>query len=546
MNDRQRAEQVVGQRLRQVREALNWSQADLAAGMDGLGYAWHQTTVAKTEAARRPLRVDELVALAEVLGVSIDALGLYSVPGAVPDVDRLQVEDCLAAHVEFKTALARLRRSTQELAEQEAALAVSRETVKDLRDRSAGKWLDLVNHLGEPGIETARAFGVEVRGNRLVSVNFLRRGTMASIKRRPNGMWRARYRDAAGKEHSRHFARKVDGQRWLDDETAGLVRGDWIDPRHGKISFDAWFADWSARQVWAEGTLEAALQAGESVTFGAVPMRQLLRSHVEAWVKQMSATLAPRTTRMRFNYVHMALRAAVRDKVIREAPSDGVSLPKVPRAEVSMRIPTPEQVAQARAACPDETFVAFIAVCAYAGLRLGEAAGLQLGDVDFLRREVRIRRQVQGATRSTAKVVPPKAGSARTVYVDDNLLELLSLQANYTWGHEGWLFGVGALLNRNSAGNVWRSTRSKVGMDAFTLHDLRHFYASGLIADGCDVVTVQHALGHSSPTITLNTYSHLWPKAEDRTRAAAASLWRAADSVRTVGTGRAADLLVQR
>lgn len=35
-------------------------------------------------------------------------------------------------------------------------------------------------------------------------------------------------------------------------------------------------------------------------------------------------------------------------------------------------------------------------------------------------------------------------------------------------------------------------------MDAFTLHDLRHFFASGLIADGCDVVTVQDALGHSS------------------------------------------------
>jgi hypothetical protein len=43
------------------------------------------------------------------------------------------------------------------------------------------------------------------------------------------------------------------------------------------------------------------------------------------------------------------------------------------------------------------------------------------------------------------------------------------------------------------------------------MHDLRHFYASGLIAAGCDVVT-------------LNTYSHLWPTAEDRTRASAADL----------------------
>jgi len=68
---------------------------------------------------------------------------------------------------------------------------------------------------------------------------------------------------------------------------------------------------------------------------------------------------------------------------------------------------------------------------------------------------------------------------------------------------------------------------------------LRHFYASGLIAAGCDVVTVQHALGHASATVTLTTYAHLWPTAEDRTRAAAASMLAetlsAADSVRTAG-----------
>ena len=62
----------------------------------------------------------------------------------------------------------------------------------------------------------------------------------------------------------------------------------------------------------------------------------------------------------------------------------------------------------------------------------------------------------------------------------------------------------------------------------FTLHDLRHFYASGLIAANCDVVTVQRALGHSSATTTLRIYAHLWPKAEDKTRKAAGGLMAAA------------------
>ncbi len=67
-------------------------------------------------------------------------------------------------------------------------------------------------------------------------------------------------------------------------------------------------------------------------------------------------------------------------------------------------------------------------------------------------------------------------------------------------------------------------------MTGIRLHDLRHFYASGLIAAGCDVVTVQRALGHASATTTLRTYAHLWPTAEDRTRAAAADLMRSATS----------------
>jgi hypothetical protein len=45
-----------------------------------------------------------------------------------------------------------------------------------------------------------------------------------------------------------------------------------------------------------------------------------------------------------------------------------------------------------------------------------------------------------------------------------------------------------------------------------------------LIREGCDVVTVQRELGHSSPSVTLDTYGHLWPDASDRTRNAAASL----------------------
>ena len=92
-----------------------------------------------------------------------------------------------------------------------------------------------------------------------------------------------------------------------------------------------------------------------------------------------------------------------------------------------------------------------------------------------------------------------------------------------------WLFTVGTEpMYDNAVTWRWRATRQAAGLTDVRLHDLRHFFASGLIAEGCDVVTVQRALGHASATTTLNTYSHLWPTAEDRTRGAAGSLMRTA------------------
>ena len=68
----------------------------------------------------------------------------------------------------------------------------------------------------------------------------------------------------------------------------------------------------------------------------------------------------------------------------------------------------------------------------------------------------------------------------------------------------------------------------------FELHELRHYRASGLIAAGCDAVTVQRAMGHASATRTLSTYAYLWPGAEDKTRAAASGMAAAVLATRLV------------
>lgn len=99
--------------------------------------------------------------------------------------------------------------------------------------------------------------------------------------------WRARYRDDVGKEHARHFDRKVDAQHWLDEVTASIVTSTYVDPKAGRITFGRYFEELAGRQVWESGTMTAMRLAADSATFRDVQMRALRRSHGEQWVKAM-------------------------------------------------------------------------------------------------------------------------------------------------------------------------------------------------------------------------------------------------------------------
>jgi len=364
---------------------------------------------------------------------------------------------------------------------------------------------------------------------------------VASIARRPGGQWRARYRDDADQEHSRHFARKIDAQHWLNTVTSSVVTGSYVDPRAGRITFDGFYRAWAARQVWVDGTSRAMDLTRRSVSFGDVPLTALRASHVEEWVKRMSAAgLAPTTIASRMNGVRAALKAAVRDRVIPADPSSGVSLPRRRRAEHAMTIPTPQQVG-AILEVSDPYMRPMVALCAFAGLRLGEACGVQLEDVDFLRRQLKVTRQVQRRKGGGVETCPPKYGSERVVHLPDDVVTLLSRHIERSGTpREGWLMATvaGDALPPTTVHAWWVRTCAAAEVEGLRLHGLRHFYASGLIAAGCDVVTVQRALGHATATTTLNTYSHLWPTAEDRTRKAASELYAAAlaDSLRTGAT----------
>ncbi|GAA5155871.1 MULTISPECIES: tyrosine-type recombinase/integrase [Amycolatopsis] len=169
-----------------------------------------------------------------------------------------------------------------------------------------------------------------------------------------------------------------------------------------------------------------------------------------------------------------------------------------------MALPTPEQV-RALLAAVDSKFKPFVALCAFAGLRLGEATALRLADFDFDQGSIRVARQVQREGRGGVEIRAPKYGSERVVHVSDDLLALIEdyvAMHRSTGEPDSWLFEgeSGNPPHQNTVGYWWRLTRKAAGCPTLRLHDLRHSFASGVIAEGCDVVTVQRALQRDCDT----------------------------------------------
>lgn len=355
---------------------------------------------------------------------------------------------------------------------------------------------------------------------------------MASIAKRSDGQWRARYRDSSGREHAKHFTRKVDAQRWLNEVTASVVRGDYVDPKTARKVLRAYAQDWQRVQVGRDATLvgtDNALRKHVLPELGDKPIGSIRRSDVQGLVKVLQAKgLSAGTIRNIYGTTARMFASAVEDRVIPASPCRRIVLPTRDEAEVTP--PTLEEVRALEAGMGE--LGAAVVVLAGSGLRIGELLGLQVSDVDFLRRTIRVERQrLQSGQLGPTK--SPK--SVRTVPVGQVVIESL---AAYLAVHpsDGPLFLdqlQRAPLTYQQWGRGWMRVTAELGLD-FTTHGLRHFFASALIAGGASVRQVQAVLGHSSAVITLKTYAHLWPGDDDRTRTIIDNVFGAsADQVRT-------------
>jgi hypothetical protein len=115
---------------------------------------------------------------------------------------------------------------------------------------------------------------------------------MASIQKRPDGRWQARYRvTPGGKQYSKTTRRKIDAQRWLDERTAAVQTGMHVDPRTARMTVEQWCALWlDGYGTRRESTVrQARVHVAKIVeAFGPAPLSSVRPSQVRAWCSKLA------------------------------------------------------------------------------------------------------------------------------------------------------------------------------------------------------------------------------------------------------------------
>lgn len=221
-------------------------------------------------------------------------------------------------------------------------------------------------------------------------------------------------------------------------------------------------------------------------------------------------------------HVAATFNQAIDDRLIAANPALGLKMPRVQKHVVAPLLP--EEVDRLLAAA-DPWYRPAIVVGAGLGLRMGEAAGLTIDRIDFLRRTTRIDRQWRQGTQSQPGMFGPPKTSAGNRVIPTSQWVLDQLAADLRQrprASDGMIVtDQGAPIDAARWGHYFRKTRKRARLpDEVTYHDLRHFFASVLISAGCSVKQVQVALGHESAKVTLDVYAHLFPSDDERVRQA--------------------------
>ena len=329
------------------------------------------------------------------------------------------------------------------------------------------------------------------------------------------------YRDGAGRQRWQCGYATLAAAR---DERSALQRR----RRRGErlVPIKATFAEFAREWLAAQHHLRAptreryrwAIDAHLIPRFGRFRVTDIREDDVARLIAEMSAALRPSTVRAALNVMSRLMGRAVRRGAIATNPVSGLERWERPKGRPrEMRVLQRDEIGRVLAATPNR-HRPMLATLIFCGLRIGEALALRWSDVDLADGRLRVRWQIDAQTGE--RVEPKTITAKRDIVVMPALGKLLAAHriASPHSGDDEPVFASRAgtpLLRSNVRTRILRPAIEDAGLGGphrptLRTHDLRHTFASLLIAAGASVVFVASQMGHRKPTVTLDVYAHLF------------------------------------
>jgi integrase len=332
-----------------------------------------------------------------------------------------------------------------------------------------------------------------------------------------------RSRTADGKQRSKQFKRRRDALAFANVTEVDRQHGNLVDPRLGRITVGEWWDQWwptvTNLRPSTKARDEQFFRTHARPVFGTTPLGKLDRTALRAWVADLGSpdgsNLAPATIHRVVQLMNKCVNAAFEDRLIAHNPVAKLPLPRIERRE--MRFLDTDDIWKLADEI-DEAYRSFVLLGAFGGLRLGEMLGLRWKRVDLLRRRVDIAETLVSIGGHITFGPPKTKAAVRTVPLPSFVCDELSRRAVQPVDPEGLVFEspegfpVRATLFRR---RVWRPAVAAAGLEPFRIHDLRHTAVSLWVAEGANPKHVAAMAGHTSVSVVLDRYGHLYPQQDD-------------------------------
>jgi len=330
--------------------------------------------------------------------------------------------------------------------------------------------------------------------------------------------WQVRYRDPSGRERAKSFLKKIDADRFAVTVEADKLRSEWTDPRLSRTSVAEWSDRWLRTKTHLKPKTLAGYESNLRVhvlpAFGSHQLLRVDRMSVEEWVAGLQASgLGPSAIRQAVQVLNNMMKLAVEAGYLVANPVTGVKVPRQPIPE--MLFLSAEEFERLSSAIRDP-YATLVYLLAYGGLRWGEAVAVRRKRCQLLRSQIEVVESL-AEVRGTLHFGSTKTHSRRMVVIPEFLRELMAehLLRHVDDDPDALVFTSPQgrpLRNSNFRRQVWSRAVAAAGLpDGLRIHDLRHTCASLLIAQDAHPKVVQVHLGHSSISVTMDRYGHLFP-----------------------------------